>query len=73
MGPEIYLLLWLFCLLGISLLLAFLLIGVWLWMLVDWNKRERSDPATHERYKIQMLVGWPFGYFLNVYRKNGPA
>lgn len=73
MGPEIYLLLGLFCLLAISLVLAFLLIGVWMWMTNDWSKRKDSDPAVFERYKIQMLLGWPFGYYLNVYRKSGPA
>jgi hypothetical protein len=63
----------LFCLAGLVFLFAVVLIVVWVWMLNDWNKRAKSDPATHERYKIQMIIGWPFGYYLNVYRKNGPV
>ncbi len=63
----------LFCLAGFILLFAIVLMVVWVWMLNDWNKREKIDPEAHERYKIQMILGWPFGYYLNVYRKHGPA
>lgn len=47
--------------------------AVWVWVLNDWNKRQKTDLAAYERYKTQMILGWPFGYYLNVYRKSGPA
>ncbi len=61
------------CLAGFIILFAVVMMVVWVWMLNDWNKRETIDPTIHERYKIQMIIGWPFGYYLNVYRKHGPA
>jgi hypothetical protein len=53
--------------------LFILLIVLWLWMLPDWTRRQESDPGTAERYKIQMVLGWPVNYYLSVYRKSGPA
>lgn len=63
----------LFCLAAFILLFAIVLMVVWVWMLNDWNKREEIDPGAYERYKIQMILGWPFGYYLNIYRKHGSA
>jgi hypothetical protein len=58
---------------GLVLLFALVILGVWIWMMMDWTKRTKTDPAEAEKYKIQMIIGWPFGYYINVFRKNGPA
>jgi len=57
----------------ILVLVLFALVGVWVWMILDWIKRLDSDPAAAEPYKIQLLLGWPFNYYLRVYRPLGPA
>jgi hypothetical protein len=63
----------LFCLAGLLIIFMVVLMAVWVWMLNDWNKRAKTDSAVHERYRTQMIIGWPFGYYLNAYRKHGPA
>lgn len=72
-ASDLVILLSLFCVAGLMLLGAVVLMVVWVWMLNDWNKRQKTDLAAYERYKTQMILGWPFGYYLNVYRKSGPA
>lgn len=61
------------CCAGFVLLFLMVVLSVWTWMIFDWNKRCQTDPALADRYRVQMIIGWPFGYYLNVYRKNGPA
>jgi hypothetical protein len=56
----------------LSVLFIVLMI-LWLWMLPDWQRRQESDPATAEKYKIQIILGWPVNYYLAVYRRQGPA
>ena len=55
------------------LLFLILVLGVWAVMMIDWVRRLDSDPTAAEPYKIQMILGWPFGYYLNVYRVRGPS
>jgi hypothetical protein len=61
------------CCSGTVILLLLAIVAVWVWMIFDWNKRGQTDPEIADKYKIQMIIGWPFGYYLNVYRKMGPA
>ncbi len=73
MGSEIYLLLCLLCLAVFLLFALFFILVMWFWMLADWTKRQKTDPATAERFKFQILIGWPFGYYFKVYKLHGPA
>lgn len=61
------------CCSGALILVLLVIVAVWAWMIIDWNKRCQTEPEMADRYKIQMIIGWPFGYYLNVYRKQGPA
>ncbi len=63
-------------LLSIAIVLTvilFALLALWAWMIFDWLKRVDSEPEIAERYKLQMILGWPVNYYLRVYRKSGPA
>ena len=73
MSGEVFFIFCLISLFVVLLVFSIILLAVWVWMLGDWNARQKTNPETAERYKIQMIIGWPFGYYLNVYRKSGPA
>lgn len=58
----------------LGLLVFFLIIFVfWAWMMLDWLKRLKSDPDNAKPYVVWMIIGLPIPYFLNVYRRLGPA
>ncbi len=54
-------------------IILFALLALWTWMIFDWLKRVDSEPEVAERYKMQMILGWPINYYLYVYRKSGPV
>ena len=59
---------------ALAMVIVFIVLAVlWLWMLPDWTRRQETDPATAEHYKIQMVLGWPVNYYRRVYRREGPA
>jgi hypothetical protein len=73
MTPETSILFAIFCASGLVVLLLLPVLAVWAWMMVDWVKRNQAEPEYAKPYTVQMFIGWPFGYYLNVYRKRGPA
>ena len=73
MLSDLYVLAGILCGLVLFIILLLPVLAVWFWMLLDWSRRIKYDPDAGEPYKVQMIVGWPFGYYKNVYRKQGPA